>query len=63
MLSPLANRLEVLERKQSDRRSDASPALATPPSPPPVEASQVLTHKSKFPNLERFNSICNNYLS
>lgn len=61
MLSPIANRLEVLERKQSDRRSDASPALATPPSPPPVEVSQVPTRKSKFPDPERFNGTRDNY--
>jgi hypothetical protein len=34
MLSPIANRLEVLERKQSDRRSDP---LATPLSPKVAE--------------------------
>jgi len=61
MLSPIANRLEVLERKQSDRRSDASPTFATPPSPPPIETSQVPAHKRKFPDPERFDGTRDNY--
>lgn len=63
MLSPIANRLEALKQKQSDRRLNVSPTLATPPSPSPVEAPQYPTRKNKFPNPERFDGTRENYPS
>jgi hypothetical protein len=52
MLSPIANQLEVLERKQSDRRSDP---LATPLSPKVTETPQVAARRNKYPHLELFD--------
>jgi hypothetical protein len=55
MLSPIANRLEALERKQGDRRSDASPALATPPPPEAAETPQAAARRNKYPHPELFD--------
>jgi hypothetical protein len=52
MLSPIANQLEVLEQKQSDRRLDP---LATPLSPKVAETPQVAARRNKYPHPELFD--------
>ena len=61
LLSPMASRLEALERNQAEGRSESSPRVDTPP-PPLTTVAEPAARKNKFPDLERFNGTRDNYL-
>jgi len=60
LLSPMASRLEALERSQAEGRSEPSLEANTPPplSTPVVEPA---VRKNKFPDPERFDGTRGNY--
>ncbi|KAB2110394.1 hypothetical protein AG0111_0g1387 [Alternaria gaisen] len=60
LLSPMASRLEALERSQAEGRSESSlGANTTPPLSTPVAEPAV--RKNKFPDPERFDGTRGNY--
>jgi len=61
LLSPMASRLEALERSQAEGRSEPSLEANTPP-PLPTPVVEPAVRKNKFPDLERFNGTRGNYL-
>ncbi|EOA89226.1 uncharacterized protein SETTUDRAFT_26453 [Exserohilum turcica Et28A] len=61
LLSPIASRLEALERNQAEGRLESSPRVDTPP-PPLTTVAKLAARKNKFPDLERFNRTRDNYL-
>lgn len=60
LLTPMANRLEALERNQAERRSEPSSGVSTPP-PPQAATAEPATRKNKFPDPERFDGTRENY--
>ncbi|EOA84446.1 uncharacterized protein SETTUDRAFT_111918, partial [Exserohilum turcica Et28A] len=62
LLSPMASRLEALERNQAKGRSESSPRVDTPPLPLTTVAKPA-ARKNKFPDLERFDGTRDNYLA
>ena len=61
LLSPMASRLEALERNQAEGRSESSPRVDTPP-PPLTTVAEPAARKNKFPDPERFDGTRDNYL-
>ena len=61
MLSPMASRLEALERSQAEGRSEPSLEANTPP-PLSTPVAELAVRKNKFPDLERFDGTRGNYL-
>jgi hypothetical protein len=61
LLSPIASRLEALERSQAKGRSELSLGANTPPLLLTLVA-ELAVRKNKFPDLEHFNRTRGNYL-
>ena len=61
LLSPIASRLEALERNQAEGRSELSTRINTPPPPPATE--EPLARKNKFPHPESFDGDRNKYVA
>ena len=62
LLSPLANRLEALERNQTKGRLEPTSAINTTLLQLAI-AAKLATRKNKFLDLERFNKTRDNYPS
>lgn len=61
LLSPMASRLEALERAQAESRSEQSARINTPPPPPATEEPSA--RKNKFPHPEPFDGDRNKYVA